>query len=103
MTEVTYTADSWTLSDGSRLPADLVIFATGFSKMSQSVRALLGDTVADRLGSVGVLDATEELRNLWKPTAQRGLWIHGGSLPQVRTFSRYLALQIAAQLQGRYP
>ena len=98
-----FTPDAVILSDGSRLPADLVIFATGFSNMSQSVRALLGESVADRLGSVGVLDATEELRNLWKPTAQPGLWIHGGSLPQVRTFSRYLALQIAARLHGQYP
>jgi putative flavoprotein involved in K+ transport len=39
-----------------------------------------------------------ELRNMWKPTAQAGLWFHGGNLAQSRFYSRYLALQ----LKGRY-
>jgi putative flavoprotein involved in K+ transport len=41
-----------------------------------------------------------ELRNMWKPTAQPGLWFHGGNLQQSRHFSRYLALQLKARYEG---
>ena len=35
-----------------------------------------------------------ELRNMWKPTKQPGLWFHGGNLMQSRHYSLYLALQL---------
>jgi len=35
-----------------------------------------------------------------KPTAQEGLWFHGGNLAQSRHYSRYLALQLEARLEG---
>ena len=41
-----------------------------------------------------------ELRNIWKPTAQEGLWFQGGNLAQARHYSRYLALQIKARKEG---
>jgi hypothetical protein len=46
------------------------------------------------------LDHENELRNMWRPTSQPGLWFHAGSLYQCRVFSKYLALQIAAQETG---
>ena len=39
-----------------------------------------------------------EIRNMWKPTAQPGLWFMGGNLAQARMYSHYLSLQ----LQYRY-
>ena len=56
-----------------------------------------GDEVAAAVGQVWGLDDEGELRNMWRPTAQPGLWFHAGSLYQCRVFSKYLALQIAAQ------
>ena len=41
-----------------------------------------------------------ELRNMWKPTAQDGLWFHGGNLAQSRHYSLYLALQLKARMEG---
>ena len=37
---------------------------------------------------------------MWKPTRQPGLWFHGGNLMQSRHYSRYLALQLKARLEG---
>ena len=37
---------------------------------------------------------------MWKPTAQEGLWFHGGNLAQSRHYSRYLALQLKARMEG---
>ncbi len=97
------------LSDGSFLPADAVIFATGFGPMDQWVRALISETVAERVGRCWGYgsDTTHdpgpwvgELRNMWKPTAQPGLWFHGGNLQQSRFFSLYLALQLKARFEN---
>jgi putative flavoprotein involved in K+ transport len=41
-----------------------------------------------------------ELRNMWKPTAQDAMWFHGGNLHQSRHYSRYLALQLKARMEG---
>ena len=37
---------------------------------------------------------------MWKPTAQEGLWFHGGNLPSRGIYSLYLALQLKARLEG---
>ena len=37
---------------------------------------------------------------MWKPTAQENLWFHGGNLAQSRHYSRFLALQLKARLEG---
>jgi hypothetical protein len=41
-----------------------------------------------------------EIRNVWKPTRQRGLWFHNGNFGLMRFFSRILALQIKARHAG---
>jgi putative flavoprotein involved in K+ transport len=37
---------------------------------------------------------------MWKPTAQEGLWFHGGNLHQSRHYSQFLALQLKARQIG---
>jgi putative flavoprotein involved in K+ transport len=97
------------LSDGGELPADLLVFATGYGSMTQWARALISPEVADKVGKVwGVGSDTKgdpgpwvgELRNMWKPTAQENLWFHGGNLMQSRHYSLYLALQLKARFEG---
>lgn len=88
------------LRDGSTEHADAIILATGFKGHEEFVRRHFGDDVADRVGPVWGFDDGGELRNIWKPTAQPGLWFHAGSLAQNRIFSRYLALQLKADLEG---
>jgi hypothetical protein len=61
------------------------------------VRRLLGDEIADKVGPVWGLDATGELANMFRPTAQKGLWFIGGGFGHSRIYSHYLALQIKAR------
>jgi cation diffusion facilitator CzcD-associated flavoprotein CzcO len=84
------------MRDGRVVPADLLVLATGYKNQQETVRLYLGDEIADRIGPVWGFDEGGELRNMWRRTAQPGLWFTAGSLAQCRIFSRYLALQIKA-------
>jgi putative flavoprotein involved in K+ transport len=95
-----FVADGARLKDGSVKPAELLVLATGYKNQQETVRAYLGDAIADRIGPVWGFDEGGELRNMWRRTAQPGLWFTAGSLAQCRIFSRYLALQIKALEAG---
>jgi putative flavoprotein involved in K+ transport len=89
------------LRGGELLEADLVVSGKGYLGPSAMVEKLFGGEVARKVGPVwGIDPASQELRNMWGPTAQPGLWIHAGSLAQCRIYSRYLALQIQARELG---
>lgn len=97
------------LDDGTEIAADVIVYATGFGSMEQWVARLIGQETADRIGrcwGYGSGTARDpgpwegELRNMWKPTAQEGLWFMGGNLAQVRFYARYLALQLKARHAG---
>ena len=103
------TADSVLLDDGTALPADLIVYATGYGSMTGWAERLISKAVADAVGPCwGLGSGTTydpgpwegELRNMWKPTAQEALWFHGGNLAQSRHYSRYLALQLKARYEG---
>jgi cation diffusion facilitator CzcD-associated flavoprotein CzcO len=95
-----FMSDGAKLRDGRVAKADLLVLATGYKNQQDTVRAYLGDTVADAVGPVWGFDEGGELRNMWKRTAQPGLWFTAGSLAQCRIFSRYLAIQIKALEEG---
>ncbi|MEM7325533.1 MAG: NAD(P)/FAD-dependent oxidoreductase [Actinomycetota bacterium] len=97
------------LTDGSELPADLIVLATGYGSMNGWAAKLISQEVADRVGKVWGLgsDTTKdpgpwegEQRNMWKPTQQDALWFHGGNLHQSRHYSQFLALQLKARQVG---
>jgi putative flavoprotein involved in K+ transport len=97
------------LADGTVLPAEVIIYATGYGSMNGWAELLISKEVADRVGPCwGLGSGTTrdpgpwlgELRNMWKPTAQPNLWFHGGNLAQSRHYSRYLALQLKARFEG---
>src|SRR6185312_1370243 len=90
------TAGGARLHDGSTVPAELLVLATGYKNQQETARRYLGDAIADKVGPVWGFDDGGELRNMWRRTAQQGLWFTAGSLAQCRIFSRYLALQIKA-------
>jgi len=91
------------LKDGSVKPADLIVLGTGFVPQEVVVKRLLGEEIARKIGPVWGLDADGEMRNMWKRTAQEGLWFVGGSFSNCRIFSRYVALQIKAIEEGLVP
>ena len=84
------------LKDGTHVPVDLMVLATGYKNQQELVRRRLGEDVADAIGPIWGYDERGEIRNVWKRTAQEGLWFHTGSLVQNRIFSKFLALQIKA-------
>jgi putative flavoprotein involved in K+ transport len=103
------TEHSVVLADGTELPADLVVYATGYGSMNGWAADLISPEVADRVGKVwGHGSGTTkdpgpwegEQRNMWKPTRQEALWFHGGNLHQSRHYSLYLALQLKARQAG---
>ena len=87
-------------ADSSAGDYDMVIIAAGYENMQESVRAIMGEAVADKVGPVWGMDEHNELRAMWKQTGQEGFWIAGGSLKQNRSFSKYLALQIKGRELG---
>jgi putative flavoprotein involved in K+ transport len=95
-----FVAEGARLKDGSVVPAELLVLATGYKNQQEAVRLYLGDEIAERVGPVWGFDDGGELRNMWTRTAQPGLWFTAGSLAQCRIFSRYLALQIKALEEG---
>ncbi|WP_235936263.1 NAD(P)/FAD-dependent oxidoreductase [Brevibacterium rongguiense] len=108
--QVTKIAPDGVVVDGDRLiPADLIVYATGYGSMNAWLADLVSPEVADAVGkcwgygSDTIRDPGPwegELRNMWKPTNVEQLWIHGGNLHQSRHYSKYLALQLKAREQG---
>lgn len=102
------TENAVVLADGTELPADVVVYATGYGSMNGWAADLMGQEIADRVGKVwGLGSGTAkdpgpwegEQRNMWKPTQQENLWFHGGNLHQSRHYSLYLALQLKARYE----
>ena len=88
------------LKDGSTTPADLLVLATGYHTQQELVRRVLGPEIAERVGPVWGWGDDGEMANMWKRTAQDGLWFIAGSLAQCRIYSKYMALQIKALETG---
>ncbi len=95
-----FVADGARLKDGTVKPADLIVLATGFVSQEVLVRKLLGDSVAQKIGPVWGIAPDGEMNNMWRRTAQEGLWFVGGSFANCRIFSRVVALQIKAIEEG---
>ncbi|MFT5394578.1 MAG: cation diffusion facilitator CzcD-associated flavoprotein CzcO [Gammaproteobacteria bacterium] len=95
-----FVAEGAKLRDGTVLAADLLVLATGYKGLSDLVRDLLGDSVADRVGPIWGFGQDGELRNMFARTGQDGLWFTAGSLAMSRIYSKFLALQIKACEEG---
>jgi len=103
------TEHSVILEDGTELPADVIVYATGYGSMNGWAADLISQEVADKVGKCwGLGSATTkdpgpwegEQRNMWKPTQQEALWFHGGNLHQSRHYSQFLALQLMARMEA---
>lgn len=101
-------ADGLTLDDDSTLNCDAIIYATGFGSMEEWVSRIIDEPTANKIGRCWGYGSgyrgdpgpwEGELKNMWKPTAQQGLWFMGGNLAQVRIYSRYLAMQLCERVR----
>jgi len=95
--------------DGTELATDVIVSCTGYQSMHETVAAIVSREVADRVGPCWGLGSgvrndpgpwQGDLRNMWKPTAQEALWFHGGNLALSRFYSKFVALQIKARMEG---
>jgi putative flavoprotein involved in K+ transport len=96
------------MQDGSEVPADVIIWATGYGSMNGWIAQLVDQATADKVGKCwGLGSGTKkdpgpwegELRNMWKPTQAPNLWMQGGNLHQNRHYSLCLALQLKARME----
>ena len=86
----TFVPEGARLRDGRIVPAELLVLATGYKNQQETVRACLGDTIADKVGPVWGFDEGGELRNMWRRTAQPGLVVHRrqpGAMPDFLALS----------------
>jgi len=102
-------ADGVMLEDGTKLDADVIVYATGYGSMNGWVADLIDQDTADKVGKVWGLGSDTpkdpgpwegEQRNMWKPTQQEAMWFHGGNLHQSRHYSQFLSLQLKARMEG---
>lgn len=96
-------------ADGEEIPADLIVQSTGFQSLHEVIARVVSREVGDAVGTCwGLGSGTRndpgpwhgELRNMYKPLAHPNLFVQGGNLALSRFFSKFLALQIKARLEG---
>jgi putative flavoprotein involved in K+ transport len=101
--------DGLVLEDGTKLEADVIVYATGYGSMNGWVADIVDPETANKVGKCWGLGSDTpkdpgpwegEQRNMWKPTQQEALWFHGGNLHQSRHYSQFLSLQIKARMEG---
>ncbi|KAK1765600.1 hypothetical protein QBC33DRAFT_579352 [Phialemonium atrogriseum] len=96
-----YTEDGLLFDDGTELKADAIVHATGFvGNLRDVVRDIFGDEVSARVEDFWGLDSEGEIKGAFKASGQPQLWFHGGPCGHARYFSRFVALQIRAELDG---
>lgn len=104
-----FTAAGLSFSDGSELAADAIIWCTGYADknvrtLSPSILGTGGDDLASRMDATWQLDAEGELRGLWKRQLNiENFWITGGFSTHHRYYSRLLAVQLKAAVEGKLP
>ncbi|KUJ17712.1 putative flavin-containing monooxygenase [Mollisia scopiformis] len=96
-----YTAEGLAFADNSVLPADVVVFATGFQTNLRSVvTEIFSPSTADAMGDFWGVDSEGELRAAFRPGGQKGMFYTGGDQSQCRFYSRFIALSIKADVMG---
>lgn len=115
-----FTAIGLKFADGTEIPADVIVFATGYATgMKQSASQLLDPEVAEKLDESWLLDEEGNPRGSWKPIGRKSalfeaskgekiltsldpnVWFCPGDISHSRFFSRFIALQIKAEVEGK--
>lgn len=86
--------------DEQELPADLIVFATGYDyDYRKAVAGVVGNDIAGELSDFWGLTKDGDIRGLMMEN-RPGLWMAGGTAPQARWTSRFIALGILLSLIG---
>ena len=82
-----FTEDALIAEDGSKVEADVVLFATGYGDARNPIREIVGEELGQKITPIWGLDEEGELRTCWKEIGISNLWLmmgecamwHGGS------------------------
>ncbi|KAJ8694671.1 hypothetical protein PTI98_007327 [Pleurotus ostreatus] len=88
--------DSVHFTDGSTLEADVIVFATGYENIRDTMRPLFGDETIDKTSPVYGKDEEGEFRASYRPSGHPGLWFATGDFIYSRFYSKRLALELKA-------
>jgi cation diffusion facilitator CzcD-associated flavoprotein CzcO len=89
-------------TDGSEIDADLILFATGYEQLWDHIRPALGGAAGDITKVYGRAD-DGEYANVWRRSAQPGLWFGTGFVGMARFHSKFMTLLIKAIEEGIAP
>ncbi|KAF5371656.1 hypothetical protein D9758_003551 [Tetrapyrgos nigripes] len=95
-----FTEDGILFENGSKLEADVIIFATGYADFRTSIRRICDPVSAQKCRRIWGIDPEGELRGVYRNLGVPGLWYMTGGLGQCRFHSKHLALQIKAMEEG---
>ena len=86
--------------DGKRERCDLVVCATGYERdYRKQVERLVGEEGMKGVTEFWGLDTNGDVRGVMTE-ARKGLWLLGGTAPNARWWSRFVALLMQADLMG---
>ncbi|KAJ7769956.1 FAD/NAD(P)-binding domain-containing protein [Mycena metata] len=90
------------LTDGSKLDADVLVYATGLKNPRTLMEKLLGDDNMRRTGELKIwdFDREGEFNGVYRSTGHPGLWFAMGIHNEMRYLSKLLALQILGRELG---
>ncbi|KAF7294094.1 hypothetical protein MKEN_01456000 [Mycena kentingensis (nom. inval.)] len=89
-------------ADGTKLDADVVVLATGYTPIVDRYTSLFGLSAGtdSPVGEIWGMDAEGEMRRAYRPSGVHGLWFALGAFQQVRFMSKHLGIQILAEELG---
>ncbi|KAG6870566.1 hypothetical protein C0992_012997, partial [Termitomyces sp. T32_za158] len=75
-----FTEKGLKFEDGSELPADVIIFATGLGDARAPIREVVGEEIFKRINPIWGLNSEGELNGMWRELGVKGLWSMLGML-----------------------
>ncbi|KAJ7052265.1 FAD/NAD(P)-binding domain-containing protein [Mycena amicta] len=94
--------DGVVFADGSKIEADVVVLATGYTPIIDHYTAIFGRNSEHPSAEMQVwgMDHEGEIRRAYRPSGVPKLWFALGAFQQVRFMSKHLAIQILAEELG---
>ncbi|KAJ7781013.1 hypothetical protein B0H16DRAFT_1299386 [Mycena metata] len=95
-----FTPTGLRFENGSELPADVVVFATGVGDVRENIWKVCDEEVKEKCKPIWGLDKEGEIQGCYRDLGIPGLWYMMGNLAYCRFHSKHLALQIKAMEEG---
>ncbi|KAJ8468201.1 hypothetical protein ONZ45_g17330 [Pleurotus djamor] len=87
-----FTKTGLKFTDGSELPADVVLFATGFASAGKAMEVITDKEISSRVGQIWSLNEEGEIYGSWRDLGVPNMWFMNGNLALCRFHSKHLAL-----------